>query len=243
VPITELDNTYFTVHAALDAYPGVDMPSVDGFSRYATIETVSVHAVPQFVHDVLDYHNGDGNFRMSLDAVSGPYATPPAEPDFAEMQARLLGRTQPQMAALADAVQAVTPTLGVAGVAAFILGLGAAALGDPARVAQALAGFALSPSPAACPLSSLLAAPHQRDPAFQAGSCPHAWAPVALAARRARLRVPPSRERSPGTLDRPRRPGRLTARSDPHLRRDGHPPRWSRRWALPGGRSRPQCDP
>lgn len=149
VPITELDNTYFTVHAALDAYPGVDMPSVDGFSRYATIETVSVHAVPQFVHDVLDYHNGDGNFRMSLDAVSGPYATPPAEPEFAEMQARLLGRTQPQMAALADAVQAVTPTLGVAGVAAFILGLGAAALGDPARVAQALAGFALGPSPAA----------------------------------------------------------------------------------------------
>jgi len=145
VPVTELDNTYSTVHAALDAYPGVDMPTVDGFWVDAIIEVTAVHAVPQFVYDVLDYHNGDGNFRLNLDAVSGPFVAPPAEPEFAAMQASLLGRTQPQMAALADAVQAATPVLGVAAVAAFILGLGETALKDPVKVAQALAGFALCP--------------------------------------------------------------------------------------------------
>ena len=146
VPVNELGDTYWVIHVALRIYPGIEMPSMHDFDTDGVIGATSVHAVPKFIRDLLNYHNYDLELRVDDLNVAGPFQTVPGEAEFAALQANLVSDPVERTRRLAAAMAAASPVIGAGGVASFVLALGAGARSDPDLVADALSGFCQSPS-------------------------------------------------------------------------------------------------
>ena len=138
VVVLGVDNPHADAAAALRAYP-VDywLPAWDTVSAF---EKVAVHAVPEFVRDLLHRHKDAAHLILDEDAQAGPYPWWPDDEDAAVLLPELLGHAGVPGDALHHAIDEARIAAGLAALLRFLDQLDTAVLRDAERLTGALEG-------------------------------------------------------------------------------------------------------